>query len=107
VRLLVRFPFGRLSRPSFGRLSIWALPLLENATSLRRACADAIVIGCLQCTRFEMVVGGLRPQRDELRAAKEAVLVQHSLWNESPDVKARLVIDWQIPRSLLIGYARD
>jgi hypothetical protein len=52
-------------------------------------------------------VGGLRPQRDELRAAKEAVLVQHSLWNESPDVKARLVIDWQIPRSLLIGYARD
>lgn len=38
-------PVSRLGRPSFGRLSIWALPLLEictNVTLLRCACASSL-----------------------------------------------------------------
>jgi hypothetical protein len=38
VQLLVRYPFGRFARPSFGRLSIWALLRLlicADATSLQ------------------------------------------------------------------------
>lgn len=83
VRLLVRFPFGRLGRPSFGRLSIWALPLLEiwaKVTSLQCACAEAVIIGCFPASVLEMVGGELTSQTDnisKLRVAKEAVLNHH------------------------------